>query len=262
MRRLPLVILALLCACRTVPGTGRRQLNLASEASLATEAASAFARMPRANDPAGLARVRNVALKVIAAAREGQGKYVDRSLPPPEAWEIAIIRDDTPNAFAMPGGKIGFNSGMFRLTPTDDDIAVILGHEVAHVVARHGNERVSQGIAAAVGAVLVDEATRDKGAAKHDQALAVYGAAATLGAILPFSRFHESEADELGLVYMARAGYPPRAAVTFWQRFAAEPGTRVPEFLSTHPSDESRIRDLRARVPAAEKFLPAPAASR
>lgn len=252
MRLSLLLTLALLCACRTVPGTGRHQLNLASESSLAEQAGAAFAKMPRANDPAGLARVRTIALRIITAART----HGDPSLPPPEAWEIAIIKDDTPNAFAMPGGKIGFNSGMFRLTPTDADIAVILGHEVAHVVARHGNERVSQGIAAAVGAVLVDEATRDKGAAKHDQAMAAYGAVATLGAILPFSRFHESEADKLGLVYMARAGYQPSAAVTFWQRFAAEPGARVPEFLSTHPSDQTRIRELRQQVPVAEKFLP------
>ena len=256
MRSTLIAALALLCACRTVPGTGRHQLNLASESALAAEAGAAFAKMPRANDPVGLARVRAIALRIIAAARGAPGKYGDPSLPPPEAWEIAIIKDDTPNAFAMPGGKIGFNSGMFRLTPTDADIAVILGHEVAHVVARHGNERVSQGIAVAVGAVIVDESTRDKGAAKHDQALAVYGAAATLGAILPFSRFHESEADKLGLVYMALAGYQPSAAVSFWQRFAAEPGARMPEFLSTHPSDQTRIRELRQQVPAAEKFLP------
>ncbi len=251
--------LALLCACRTVPGTGRTQLNLVSESALASEAAAAFAKMPRANDLAGLARVRAIAIRVITAARTAPGKYGDPSLPPPEAWDIAIIKDDTPNAFAMPGGKIGFNSGMFRLTPTDADIAVIIGHEVAHVVARHGNERVSQGVAAAVGAVIVDETTRDKGAAKHDRAMAAYGAVATLGAILPFSRYHESEADELGLVYMARAGYHPSAAVTFWQRFAGESGSRVPEFLSTHPSDQTRIRELRRQVPEAEKFLPAAA---
>lgn len=257
MRLSALIAAALLCACRTVPGTGRQQLNIANEAALAEQAGAAFARLPRADDPAGLARVRAIAFRIIAAARGAPGGLGDPSLPPPEAWEVAIIRDDTPNAFAMPGGKIGFNSGMFRLTPTDDDIAVILGHEVAHVVARHGNERLSQGIAAAVGAVIVDEATRDKGSTKHDQAMAVYGAAATLGAILPFSRLHESEADKLGLVYMARAGYQPSAAVTFWQRFAAEPGTRTPEFLSTHPSDQTRIRDLRRQVPDAERFLPA-----
>ena len=260
MRRAWLLATALLCACRTVPGTGRSQLNLASESMLASEAGAAFAKMPRAVDPAGLARVRAVALKVIVAARGAPGPYGDPSLPPPEAWDIAIIKDDTPNAFAMPGGKIGFNSGMFRLTPTDADIAVILGHEVAHVVARHGNERVSQGMLAAAGAVLVDEATRDKNPAKRQEVMAAYGAVATLGAILPFSRAHESEADAIGLVYMARAGYPPKAAVAFWQRFAAEPGSRVPEFLSTHPSDQTRIDDLRKLVPMAEKQLPAEAA--
>lgn len=263
MRSALLATLALLCACRTVPGTGRSQLNLASESALASEASAAFAKMPRANDPAGLARVRAIAHKVIVAARTAPRGYGDRSLPPPEAWDIAIIKDDSPNAFAMPGGKIGFHSGMFRLTPTDADIAVILGHEVAHVVCRHGNERVSQGLAAAAGAVLVDEATRDKSPERRSQAMAVYGAAATLGVILPYSRSHESEADELGLVYMARAGYAPDAAVTFWQRFAREPGQRMPEFLSTHPSDETRVAKLRKLVPEAEKFrVPADAPGR
>lgn len=262
MRLALLLAASLLCACRTVPGTGRSQLNLASESALASQAAAEFAKMPRADDPAGLARVRGIARKVIEAARTAPQGYGDPSLPPAAAWEIAIIRDDSPNAFAMPGGKIGFHSGMFRLTPTDADIAVILGHEVAHVVCRHGNERVSQGLAAAVGAVLVDEATKDKSPQRRSEFMAAYGAAATLGVILPYSRSHESEADALGLVYMARAGYPPSAAVTFWQRFSREPGQRPPEFLSTHPSDQTRIDNLRKLVPGAEKFLPpaAPAA--
>lgn len=199
--------------------------------------------------------MRGIAHRIIAAARSAPGKYADPSLPPPAAWEIAIIKDDSPNAFAMPGGKIGFNAGMFRLTPTDADIAVIIGHEVAHVVGRHGNERVSQGIGAAVGAIVVDEATRHKGAAKHDQAMAAYGAVATLGVILPFSRTHEEEADANGLVYMACAGYPPSASITFWERMAREPGNRLPEFLSTHPSDQTRIKRLRELIPHAEKFL-------
>lgn len=255
MRVVLLASLALLCACRTVPGTGRSQLNLVSESALAADASAAFAKMPRANDPAGLARVRGIAHRIIAAARSAPGKYADPSLPPPAAWEIAIIKDDSPNAFAMPGGKIGFNAGMFRLTPTDADIAVIIGHEVAHVVGRHGNERVSQGIGAAVGAIVVDEATRHKGAAKHDQAMAAYGAVATLGVILPFSRTHEEEADANGLVYMACAGYPPSASITFWERMAREPGNRLPEFLSTHPSDQTRIKRLRELIPHAEKFI-------
>lgn len=260
MKRLAWLFAAVLVtACRTVPGTGRSQLNLASETMLAAEAEAAFAKMPRAADPVGLARVRAIALKVIAAARGAPGVDGDASLPPPEAWDIAIIKDDTPNAFAMPGGKIGFNTGMFRLALTDADIAVILGHEVAHVVARHGNERVSEGMLAAAGAVLVDEATRDRNPTRRREIMSAYGAAATLGVILPFSRRHESEADAIGLVYMARAGYPPKAAVTFWQRFAAEPGTKIPEFLSTHPSDQTRIDELRRLVPEAERHLPSTA---
>jgi len=232
-------------------------LNLASESALSEQASAAFAQMPRANDPAGLARVKAIALRVITAARTAPKGYGDASLPPPAAWEIAIIKDDSPNAFAMPGGKIGFNSGMFRLTPTDEDIAVILGHEVAHVVCRHGNERVSQGIAAAVGAVAVDQATRDQSVEKHNQTMAAYGAVATLGVILPFSRSHESEADQLGIVYMALAGYNPATSVAFWQRFSKEPGARMPEFLSTHPSDQTRIQNLQKLLPMAQKIYSA-----
>lgn len=257
LRAFLLLFAAALCACRTVPGTGRSQLNLASESALSEQASAAFAQMPKANDPAGLARVKAIALRVITAARTAPKGYGDATLPPPAAWEIAIINDDKPNAFAMPGGKIGFNSGMFRLTPTDEDIAVILGHEVAHVVCRHGNERVSQGIAAAVGAVAVDQATRDQSAEKHQQAMAAYGAVATLGVILPFSRSHESEADQLGVVYMALAGYNPAQSVTFWQRFSKEPGARMPEFLSTHPSDQTRIQDLQKLLPMAQKIYSA-----
>lgn len=249
---LALLLAAGLAACRTVPGSGRSQLNLLSEAALADEAAEGFRAMRRSQDPLAQARVRAVAHRVIAAARSDPD-FGDPTLPPPSAWEIAVIADDTPNAFALPGGRIGFHSGMLRFATSDDDLAVILGHEVAHVVCRHGNERVSQALLASLGAVALDQSMRDKSATRRQEALALYGAAASLGIILPYSRDHESEADHLGLLYMARAGYRPAAAVAFWRRLSQQGGPRPPEFLSTHPSDTTRVARLQALLPEAER---------
>lgn len=239
-----------LAACQTVPGGGRSQLILVDDAALAREAGAAFAQLPRARDEAALARIRAVAHKVVESARACPG-YGDPSLPPPARWEVVLVDDPTPNAFAMPGGRIGVHRGMLPLLATDGDLATVLSHEVAHVACRHGAERVSQGLLATLGAVAVDQAMADKPAARRQEVLAVYGAAATLGVILPYSRGHETEADRIGLAYMAWAGYDPAAAVTFWRRFAASKAGGTPEFLSTHPSDTTRIRDLEAMLPEA-----------
>jgi len=138
------LLAALLAACRTVPGSGRAQLNLVDEDALAAEAGDAFRKMPRAPASGTQARLRDIAHRIVEAARSDP-EFGDPSLPPPSAWEVALIQDDTPNAFALPGGRIGFHTGMLRFAPTDDDIAVIIGHEVAHVVCRHGNERAQAG---------------------------------------------------------------------------------------------------------------------
>jgi predicted Zn-dependent protease len=243
-------VVALLAGCQTVPGSGRSQLVLVNEDLLAREAGAAFAQMPRAKDEAQLARVRAVARKVIAAARACP-TYGDPGLPPPERWEVVIVDDPTPNAFAMPGGRIGVHRGMLPLLPTEADLATVLSHEVAHVACRHGAERVSHSLLAALGAVAVDQAMADKPSARRQEILAAYGAVATLGVLLPYSREHEEEADRIGLAYMARAGYDPAAAVAFWRRFAASKQGGAPEFLSTHPSDATRVRNLEAMLPEA-----------
>ena len=243
-------VAAFLAACQTVPGGGRSQLLLVDDDLLAREAGAAFAQMPRAKDDAQLARIRAVARKVVAAARTCP-VYGDPKLPPPERWEVVLIDDPTPNAFAMPGGRIGVHRGMLPLLPTEGDLATVLSHEVAHVACRHGAERVSHSLVAALGAVAVDQAMADKPSARRQEVLAAYGAVATLGVLLPYSRDHETEADRIGLAYMAHAGYDPAAAVAFWRRFAASKQGGAPEFLSTHPSDATRIRNLEAMLPEA-----------
>lgn len=154
---------------------------------------------------------------------------------------------DTVNAFALPGGKVGVYTGLLNLAASDDEVAIVIGHEIAHVTARHGAERMSQGILVAAGGLVLDHQTQ--GRKNHDLLLAGYGLLST-GGMLAFSRAHESEADYIGLRYAARAGYDPRAAVTFWQKMEKQArGGRLPVLLSTHPSHDRRIGDLQRWMP-------------
>jgi predicted Zn-dependent protease len=240
----------LLGGCYTVPETGRTTLNLLPESTLSEQSALAFTQMRQeatvtlAKEPND--RVLEVGRRVLAAAR----KTAD--LPPFEEWEFVVFDDDSViNAFAMPGGKVGVYTGILHLASTDDELAAIIGHEIAHVVARHGNERVSQALLFATGGLAVGYAVREEDDATQQAILIAYGIGATLGATLPFSRLHENESDEIGLLYMARAGYDPRAAPMFWEKMKQAGGDSPPEFLSTHPSNETRIRRLNELMPKA-----------
>ena len=168
-------------------------------------------------------------------------------------WEFNLIKDKQHNAFCMPGGKIVVYEGILDLTPTDDDLAVVLGHEVAHAVAKHSNERMSQQLVAQYGAAILGAALSKKSAATQQLASTVFGLGTQVGVMLPFSRKHESEADYMGLVFMTMAGYNPNVAVGFWQRMS-QGGSSVPELLSTHPSDETRIAAIRRYLPEMEKY--------
>lgn len=236
--------------CRTVPGTGRSQLNMVNEAELDSSAAQQFGELKKTQklsaDP-----VMNAALKRVGARIVAEARKVDGSLPPFEKWEFIVIEDDTANAFAMPGGKVAFNTGIFPLMTSDDEIAVVMGHEVSHVICRHGNERVSQqmvaqGLGAGVG-VLSNEYVKSE--AWRSAIMTGYGVGAQ-GGLLKYSRTHESEADHLGIHLSAKAGYDPQVAIGFWEKMSAGGGA-PPEFLSTHPSGETRIKDLRKEMPTA-----------
>jgi predicted Zn-dependent protease len=171
-------------------------------------------------------------------------------------WEFNLIDDDeTPNAFALPGGKIAVYTGILKYTKTEAGLATVMGHEVAHALARHGGERISHTLLAQMGAAAVSVAVSDMSSAAVQAISTAYGAGATVGVLLPFSRLEESEADRIGLVLMARSGYDPREAVGFWQRMAeAGGGKKPPEFLSTHPADERRIRQLEEWMPEALSY--------
>ena len=230
-------ISALLAGCATSP-TGRSQLMMVSDAQMSQMGLASFNDMRKqgkfANAPKERAYATCVANALVAV------------LPPPwntQQWEVQIIDDNTANAFALPGGRIGVNQGMFKVASNQDQLAVVLGHELSHVVARHGAERVSDNMAAqaAVTAGSIYAGTRGGDAGN---VAALLGAGATVGVLLPFSRTQESEADTLGQRYMAKAGFDPRAAVTLWEKMEKQGSGGTPAFLSTHPAPDKRAQVL------------------
>jgi len=243
--------LLLSVGCHTVPVTGRSAIHLVPNDQLAASAAAQFGQMkqetPISNDAHYNAMVTRVGERIA---------YVAGPDIPNAQWEFVVFDDDSQvNAFAMPGGKVAVYTGIFKVAKTEADLAIVMGHEVAHVAAGHGNERVSQQILAAGGALALQIGTNDMDDSDRQLLLAAYGAGASFGVILPFSRYHESEADEIGLIYAAKAGYDPRAAVGFWERMEAQNGGNAPpEFLSTHPSGTTRIRKLNELMPNAVRI--------
>lgn len=241
-------------ACETVTVTGRRQLQLISAGEEMQLGLTTFQQILQrsrvSTDPALNALVTRVGSRIAAVAER-----------PDFEWEYRVIEDKQANAFALPGGKIGVYTGILPITRDEAGLAAVLAHEVAHVTARHGGERLSQQLAAQVGVsalgIVAGVATGDPGATRL--AAAAFGLGAQYGVLMPFSRAQESEADRIGLIYMAKAGYDPRAARDLWIRMAeaSRNGTRPPEFLSTHPSEETRIKQIEGWLPEAlEHYRP------
>jgi predicted Zn-dependent protease len=233
---------ALLVACSTSP-TGRRQLLLFSESEVSKMGIAAYEDMKQ---------------KQALSKDEKVNRYVDcvagavlMALPGDEGrgWEVTVFEDDSPNAFALPGRKIGVHTGILKTAKNQDQLATVIGHEIGHVEAHHSGERLSvqttAGAATTIAAVMIGSNSSER-----NLALAALGAGATVGVILPFSRTHESEADVIGLRHMAKAGFDPRESVKLWQNMAAEnQGKAPPEFLSTHPSDATRMAGLEREIP-------------
>jgi len=251
---LVLAAAAVLPGCYTVPETGRSSLNLVPEEQLVNASEQQFVQLKqqeRVVQTGQRARmVEEVGRRIVTAARQSDPRAA-QVLPPPGEWDFALFANSQINAFAMPGGNVGVYEGMFNVTGDDPDkLAVVMGHEIAHVVARHGNERVSQQLGlTALGAAL-GVATGDMDSGTQRAILTAYGVGAGLGT-LAYSRSHESEADYIGLLYMARAGYDPRAAIPFWDAMARQSQGQPPEFLSTHPSHETRTGRLQEAMPEA-----------
>jgi predicted Zn-dependent protease len=171
-------------------------------------------------------------------------------------WEFNLIESEEKNAWAMPGGKVVVYEGILPITKDEAGLAVVMGHEIAHAIAKHGNERMSQGLIAQMGGMALSKALAEKPEKTRQLWMTVFGVGAQYGVMLPFSRLQESEADHLGLVFMAIAGYDPNEAVEVWKRMAEmKEGQAPPEFLSTHPSDETRIRKIKETIPKVKQYL-------
>jgi predicted Zn-dependent protease len=247
-----LVLLGIV-SCATAPETGRRQLMLISASEEMQLGLSEFESMKRSvpvsNDPEINALVQRVGKRIAAVA------------PLPDAqWEFVVFESPEANAFCLPGGKVGVYTGILPITKDETGMATVIGHEVAHAAAHHGAERVSRAILRQTGAQLADQLAGQYLGGQQGQYVAAvntaYGLGTTLFEALPHSRTQESEADQLGLIYMARAGYDPEAAIAFWQRFAEyseRSGGGTVWFLRTHPLDEQRIEDLRRWMPQAKQ---------
>jgi metalloendopeptidase OMA1, mitochondrial len=244
------LLLLLQGGCSTVPVTGRQALNLVADADVVRLSAEAFAELkafhPISHDPRLNAMVQRVSHRIADAALFDV---------PAAEWEFVVF--DNPasiNAFAMAGGKVGVFSGLFQVVRSDADLAVVLAHEIAHVAARHTHERLSRQVAlAAGGGVVAVLASSRVPHVSMGTVLDLYGLGSTVGVALPYDRRMELEADEIGLIYMARAGYDPRTALDFWERMAAVTAAegRTSEFLSTHPSPDNRMGRLSQVMPAA-----------
>ena len=249
--------LGLLNGCETNPYTGRSQFLMTSVSDEMQMGAQAYdqvktdPKMKQSQDPREIEPVKRVAARIIEAAK--RSKYAEMAQQ--FQWEVTVIKDDkTMNAFALPGGKIAVYTGIFPVAKTEAGLAAVLGHEVTHALARHGAERMSQGQAASIGVqVLGAAAGIGTGNAALGQAtMAALGAGAQVGVLLPFSRKHESEADYIGILLAADAGYDPQESVHLWERMEKMSGGGGPsEFLSTHPGHETRIEQLKKWMPEA-----------
>jgi predicted Zn-dependent protease len=250
LRNFLLCILLLVTACQTVPLTGRSQLILMSEPeelALGLQAyRQALEKAKLSQDPKINEMVKRVGMKLAQVS--GRSDY---------DWEFTVLDDDkTVNAFALPGGKVAIYTGLLPITRDETGLAVVLSHEIGHAIARHGAERISTQQLAQIGEIGLIVALGAKDPQTVKAIDAAYGIGAGVGVILPFSRKHESEADHIGLILMAKAGYDPQAAVEFWQRMLTTKQDKdtPPEFLSTHPSDERRIRQIQQWLPEVANY--------
>ncbi len=254
-----LLLVFLVIACTTVPITGRKQINLIPSAQMNAMSFTNYSDFLNTH-------------KVIKSGKDAQmvkraGKRIQRAVEAYFAekkmsgqlkgyeWEFNLVDDPAVNAWCMPGGKVVVYTGILPIARGEAGLAVVMGHEIAHAVAGHGNERMSQGMLVQFGGIALEKALESKPEETRNLYMSAFGIGAQLGVMLPYSRLHESEADHLGLIFMAMAGYDPNTAVDFWKRMSAmKNGAAPPEFLSTHPSDQTRIRQIEKLLPKAMKY--------
>ncbi len=258
----PFILLALfffLASCTEIPLTHRKGLHLINTSQIYKLSLQQYSTILKesklSKDKEKVRQVKEVGMRIARAAEEflidsGLGSHVSEY-----EWEFNLIEDDkTVNAWCMPGGKVAVYTGILPITKDENGLAVVMGHEVAHAIAEHGNERMSQSLIVSLGGLALSTALKDEPGKTRELFMTAFGIGASVGFILPYSRVHESEADRIGLVLMARAGYDPRGAIPFWKRMSEKEGPRPPEFLSTHPVPETRIENLKNLIPEAMPY--------
>ncbi|MFV0471584.1 MAG: M48 family metallopeptidase [Paludibacteraceae bacterium] len=252
-------IAVFVAACSSVMLTGRKQLNLVSDSELNqmsfTEYKQLIDSVPLSTDKTNTAMVKRVGARIAAAVESYMKASGYENQIQNFAWEYNLLKANQVNAFCMPGGKVAVYDGILPVTKTETGLAVVMGHEIAHAIGRHSSERLSQTMIAQYGAAFLGAAVAGKSTAVQQGLGALYGIGSQL-AILKYSRSQESEADHLGLIFMAMAGYNPSEAIPFWQRMAAlsESSSKPIEFLSTHPDDARRISDIQKQLPEALQY--------
>jgi predicted Zn-dependent protease len=248
----------LLLQCATVPLTGRKQFTMIPSSQVLSLSNDSYNQVLKENklstNTKYLNMVTQVGHNITGAVEKYFAAHNQSSLLNGYEWKYNVLVSSEMNTWCMPGGKIAFYEGIMPVCADADGVAVVMSHEIAHAIANHGNERMSQELAVQLSGMALDVALAQKPEATRQIAMSAFGVGSQVGVLLPYSRKHESEADELGLYFMAMAGYNPTKAIDFWQRMMAQNTGTPPEFLSTHPSDQTRINQLKGKMNKALEF--------
>jgi predicted Zn-dependent protease len=254
-----LIVAGIVAGCSVVPLTGRKQLSLIPESEMISMSLTSYTDFIKVNPVSADKINTNIVKEVGSDISVAVIKYfTDNNMLSRldgYKWEFNLVKNDsTPNAWCMPGGKVVVYSGILPYTKDKNGLAVVLSHEIAHAVARHGNERMSQELLIQFGGIALSEAIKQKPEQTKSIFNTAYGIGSQVGVLLPYSREHELEADKLGLIFMAMAGYDPQTAVAFWERMSTMGGAKPPEFMSTHPSDARRIAQIKSAMPEVMQY--------
>lgn len=252
------VICSVFTSCHKNAVTGKRALTLLPESEMMAMSLTEYNKFLSENPPLPESdeRVQMVKRSGLRIQKAVEKFYADKGLTKDITgfkWEFNVVESPEVNAWCMPGGKVVVYTGILPVTQTKEALAIVMGHEIAHAIARHGNQRMSEGLLVQTGGAVLSVALSQKPAITQQLFLQAYGVGTSLGS-LKYSRSHETEADKMGLIFAAMAGYNPEVAVDFWTRMSQGGGQKPPEFLSTHPSDATRIKDLKAFMPEAKKY--------
>ena len=256
-------LLCMLCGCTEVEITGRKQFNIISDSTMNSRSFQYYGEFLAEHKVITGTEQAQMVKRVGGQIQKAVEQYCEKNGISDQLagykWEFNLVEDPNVNAWCMPGGKVVVYTGIMPIAQNETGLAVVLGHEIAHAFAKHGAERMTQGLFVELGGIALETALKDKPEQTKNLFMQSYGVGTQVGFLLPYSRTQESEADHLGLIFMAMAGYNPEEAVAFWQRMAAQSkGSKPPEFLSTHPADETRIQNLKDLLPEAMEYYHKP----